>query len=360
MKIYLSSTYLDLKYHRAKVARALRKAGYEVVMMEEYVARDERVEFACQGDVVTCDVYVGIFAWRYGHIPKDNNPERLSVTEIEYTAAGTKPMTRLTFLLEEKARWPKTRKDKDLARVNNLRTRLKERCNGYFSTADGLTVEVLTALRIHESTRLVRQLEAVDIILKAQELGPSYMMNIRNKLGLLREAPFVELGLGPTPWWNTRLYLVAALAHELGQTRGLVFVDSVGQFLLMAPPSEICYRLALRWPALKQAYESFRQSVATLEGVADQIWRYPQFVSEALKADEQVAKHCLSERDLQYDLGIARDAEIVDVRAKNQRFLQQEILGRQTPFVALVRDGQLDGLADRGLLAERVAHAALS
>ena len=146
----------------------MRKAGYEVVMMEEYVARDERVEFACQGDVVTCDVYIGIFAWRYGHIPKDNNPERLSVTEIEYTAAGTKPMTRLTFLLEEKARWPKTRKDTDLARVNNLRTRLKERCSGYFSTADGLTVEVLTALRIHESTRLVRQLEAVDIILKAR------------------------------------------------------------------------------------------------------------------------------------------------------------------------------------------------
>lgn len=359
MKIYLSSTYLDLKHYRAKVARALRKAGYETVMMEEYVARDKRVEFACQGDVVNCDVYVGIFAWRYGHIPKGNNPERLSVTEMEYTAAGTKPMTRLTFLLKEKARWPKTRKDTDLARIKNLRTRLKERCSGYFSTADGLTVEVLTALRIYESTRLVQQIEAVDIILKAQKLGPSYMMNIKNKLGLLREEAFVELCLGPTPWWNTRLYLVAALAHEFGQTLGLVFVDSIGQFLLMAPPSEICYRLALRYPALKQAYENFRQSVATLEDVEDQIWRYPQFVSEALKEDEQVAKHCLSERDLQYDLGIARDAEIVDVRAKSQRYLQQEILGRQTPFVALVRDGQLDGLADRGLLAERVAQAAL-
>jgi len=62
------------------------------------------------------------------------------------------------------------------------------------------------------------------------------MMNIRNKIGLLREAPFVELGLGPTPWCNTRLYLVAALAHELGQTRGLVFVDSAGQFLLIGAP----------------------------------------------------------------------------------------------------------------------------
>jgi predicted ATP-grasp superfamily ATP-dependent carboligase len=62
MKIYLSSTYLDLVRHRAKVANSLRKAGYEVVMMEEYAARDQRVEFACMGDVNACDVYVGIFA----------------------------------------------------------------------------------------------------------------------------------------------------------------------------------------------------------------------------------------------------------------------------------------------------------
>lgn len=74
MKLYLSSTYIDLKRHRAILGRALRKSGYEVVMMEEYVARDQRVEFSCKGDVVACDVYVGIFAWRYGHIPSDTNP----------------------------------------------------------------------------------------------------------------------------------------------------------------------------------------------------------------------------------------------------------------------------------------------
>jgi len=74
MKLYLSSTYMDLKSHRATLARALRAAGYEVVMMEEYVARDQRVEFACTGDVVGCDVYLGVFAWRYGYVPDDANP----------------------------------------------------------------------------------------------------------------------------------------------------------------------------------------------------------------------------------------------------------------------------------------------
>jgi hypothetical protein len=63
--------------------------------------------------------------------------------------------------------------------------------------------------------------------------------------------------------------------------------------------------------------------------------------------------------DLEYELGIFRNAEVIDVREKGQLFLQQEILGRQTRYVALVRDGKLEGLVDRELLAERVAQAAL-
>ena len=278
---------------------------------------------------------------------------------MEYAAAGAKPMKRLTFLLEEKARWPKARKDADLTRISDLRARLQKQCCRYFSTADELAVEVLAALRVHESTRLAQQLKATDVILRAQELGPSYMMNIKDKLGLLGKAHFVELQIEPTPWWNTRLHLIAALAQEFGRTRGFVFVDRDGKFLLMASPSEICHRLAIRWPPLEQAYTQFRREVTAIENMEDELWRYPQFVSKAFGADEQVAKHSLSTHDLEYELGITRDAEVIDVREKDQRFLQREILGRQTRFAALVRDHRLEGLADRELLAQRVAQTAL-
>lgn len=338
---------------------ALRKAGYEVVMMEDYVARDQRVEFACKGDVVACDAYIGIFAWRYGHIPVDDNLERLSVTEMEYLAAGTKPMARLTFLVKERARWPNAQKDADLARINTLRDRLRKQCSAYFANADQLAVEVLAALRIFESTRLVRQLEAIDVMLKAQDLGTSYMLNIKHKLGLLTEEQFVEVKIGSTPWWNTRLYLVAALAHEFGRTRGLVFVDSDGKFLLMASPLEICHRLALRWPACRQTFTKFRGEVVTLEELEDKMWQYPQFVDEAFGEDEQVVKHCLTARDLEYELGISRDAETVNASDKGPHDLQREVLGRQTPFVALIRDHRLQGLVDRNLLAQRLAQAAI-
>jgi len=69
MKLDLSSTYKNLKDHRAFVAEYLRKNQHQVIMMEEYVARDQLVEFAYQGDVAKCDVYIGIFAWRHEHVP---------------------------------------------------------------------------------------------------------------------------------------------------------------------------------------------------------------------------------------------------------------------------------------------------
>ena len=41
-KVYVSSTFEDLKEHRARVKVALEKAGYDVACMEKYPAFDER------------------------------------------------------------------------------------------------------------------------------------------------------------------------------------------------------------------------------------------------------------------------------------------------------------------------------
>lgn len=67
-RVYVSSTFSDLEAYRAKVNEALRKAGYELVAMEDYPAFDERPLDKCLDDVASCDIYVGILAWRYGYI----------------------------------------------------------------------------------------------------------------------------------------------------------------------------------------------------------------------------------------------------------------------------------------------------
>ena len=61
-RIYVSSTYGDLREHREEVYRTLRKLGHDVVAMEDYVASDQRPLERCLDDVAACDPYVGISA----------------------------------------------------------------------------------------------------------------------------------------------------------------------------------------------------------------------------------------------------------------------------------------------------------
>ena len=89
-RIYVSATYGDLKEHREQVYRALRQLGHDAVAMEDYVAADQRPLDRCLADVAACDLYVGIFAHRYGYIPEQGNPQGRSITELEYRHAQAK------------------------------------------------------------------------------------------------------------------------------------------------------------------------------------------------------------------------------------------------------------------------------
>ena len=102
--IYLSSTYEDLKDFRSAVVHALRQSEYSVIAMEEYVATDQRPVDKCLGDVEKADIYVGLFAFRYGYIPpsEHNNPTRLSITEVELRHAQHHKKPCLTFLADQK------------------------------------------------------------------------------------------------------------------------------------------------------------------------------------------------------------------------------------------------------------------
>jgi hypothetical protein len=58
MRIYLSSTFVDLLEHRQAVARVLRQMGHEIIGMEEYVAEGARPLERCLADVANADLYV--------------------------------------------------------------------------------------------------------------------------------------------------------------------------------------------------------------------------------------------------------------------------------------------------------------
>ena len=104
-RVYVSSTFIDLVAYRAKVLERLRRSKSIVVAMEDYAAFDERPADKCLADVKGCDIYVGILAKRYGHVPADDNPDGLSITEMEYRQACDAECTRLIFQLDPDAPW---------------------------------------------------------------------------------------------------------------------------------------------------------------------------------------------------------------------------------------------------------------
>ena len=154
--VYLSSSYQDLKDHREAIYKALNQlSGVKVIAMEDYVARDDRPLAACLKDVADCDIYVGVFAWRYGFVPPESeNPQQRSITELEMEAATDKP--RLVFVLRQDAPWSMqltdqfTGENEGGARIRALRQRLlDERLATEFSDPMALASAVSNAVSNH-------------------------------------------------------------------------------------------------------------------------------------------------------------------------------------------------------------------
>lgn len=188
--IYLSSTYEDLKDHRAAVAQVLRRAGHTIIGMEDYAAYDERPRDKCVADVVRSDLYVGLFAWRYGFVPKDNNPSEASITQLEYQAADDGK--RLVFLLSKDAPWPPAHIDAFAAEDQGRRMReLREQLvlvhgTNFFVTPDELAGKVLAAVSSHAAKmvlpQVVRHMQRTQLgfVANVVELGISEAMGVRN------------------------------------------------------------------------------------------------------------------------------------------------------------------------------------
>jgi tetratricopeptide (TPR) repeat protein len=161
-RIYISSTYGDLKEHRDKVDRALRQLDHYPVAMEHYVAADQRPLAKCLEDVAACDIYVGIFAHRYGYIPDHDNPDGRSITELEYRHAQANGKPCLIFLLDEGAPWLPRWMDAHTGdgdqgrRIRALREELgRDHVVSFFKTPDELAQQASAAV-----TKLLTQLAA--------------------------------------------------------------------------------------------------------------------------------------------------------------------------------------------------------
>ena len=85
-RVYVSSTVADLRAERAAVFDWLRLARHQAV--DSYLPDSDTVRDSCLDDVAACDLYVLIAGHRYGFQPPSDNPEGLSITQLEFRRAG--------------------------------------------------------------------------------------------------------------------------------------------------------------------------------------------------------------------------------------------------------------------------------
>jgi len=95
-RVYISSTVADLEAERQAVMTWLVAADHQPV--HSYGPNSETVRESCLDDIDGCDLYVLILGHRYGFQPEEGNPEKLSITHLEFRRAEQSGIPRIALL----------------------------------------------------------------------------------------------------------------------------------------------------------------------------------------------------------------------------------------------------------------------
>ena len=103
IRAFVSSTYRDLKDHRAYVIERLTRGGIFVDPMEKWTAASDEPKTISQERVRDCQLCILLVGFRRGHVPEG---EVRSVTQLEYAEALRRGIEVLVFMANEQADWP--------------------------------------------------------------------------------------------------------------------------------------------------------------------------------------------------------------------------------------------------------------
>jgi hypothetical protein len=287
MRIFVSSTFDDLREYRAAAIRVLRQLGHEVVAMEDFVAGGAFPLNRVLDDVKRCDVYVGIFAWRYGFVPKFENvslpapaiagadPMKTSITHYEYLQAKASGLEILAFLLDENCAWPPHLVDgfasadptapRDNSAIRALRREFQlERIVATFTSPADVEARVSAAVTVAGMSKQVRVnlVQLSPPISTVPDSDP--FQGIRQSIRQVGQNRVLQIDLNMT-WWSTRLYLTAFLAERLTQVQRFVVAQGP-QFVGLLSTSTIVSTMAAGHVPLRAVHD---QLVARRETIVD-------------------------------------------------------------------------------------------
>jgi hypothetical protein len=382
--VYISSTFKDLVRHREAVGVALRRMGYTVVCMEDYVATDERTDARCKSDIAACDFYIGIIAQRYGWRPEAEGPP---ITELEFRQAQSqRDRTRcLLFLLDEEAPWPQKWIDalgtgesaaRDSKDLKKLCAELAPLSPKSFTTLEDLVREVMAAIHVEDERTWKRSLESeMSRIFAECRMVPSLapgalggykmylnssgkediIMLLQTTIRSLTQVRVVGVDLvSEGGWWPTRLLLLAGLLASYSSVERLVF-SAEGTYVGICKPLDVRRALVAHFPLFEKAFAESLPDVPGFDPAAD-IRRVVESFSEKLNGLEiatPVGAHIVS------GFRGFLDDRVRYVPHQSDMVRLAQILQQPHPHVAVEESGGATTILNRMELASRVATLAV-
>src|SRR5436305_3616695 len=144
--VMISSTARDLPEHRKEVLDACLRQGMFPSMMEHLPAVDSEAIATSLKMVDEADIYLGIFAHRYGYVPAGYT---ISITEMEYNRAVERNIPRLIFLMHDDhpIKAADVEKGEGAVKLATLKARLgTERVVNFFNSPADLRAHLINSL----------------------------------------------------------------------------------------------------------------------------------------------------------------------------------------------------------------------
>ena len=406
MLVYISATLLDLRPYRLAVERALLQLGHQPLGMESYVAEDNQPLEVCLRDVRRSELYIGIFAWRYGSeasadaLPEEFHdlPKNASVTEYEFTYALQLQKPRLLFLSAEDEAWLPgfidafTGAGDNGHKIKELRSKALQSQVAFFRTPEDLAAGVSAAVSRRELSVRVREdalgenhdfqaalrgvpgAPLVQITTQRPRskgatpsenaptlvTGDTRLVAIKTAITECQPGGVIQVDLQPGVWWVTRLYLLAALAAHFADDQQLLFRDESLRFLGLASARAARECLATLHPALVD----FDRSLSTmslppnLDSAVERVLESWESVMSKQGGELSIGG-AVRRQDVRKWLGErlqTRHIVLTDLQSTDRGM--QRLLEWPTRFVPVEQNSDLF-VADRGVLAEHIAALAL-
>lgn len=167
ISVFISSTSLDLTAYREKIQEIILKLGMHPIAMETFNPSDFNALQVCYDKLCECDIFVGVYAHRYGYAPdfsasyttiegeKRAGNGLTSITHLEYLWALERNMPLLLFVLSdtdatgELLDWPPAYVEAEPGKSQIKRfkaTLMNRHVVGFFHSPDHLAAQVATGL----------------------------------------------------------------------------------------------------------------------------------------------------------------------------------------------------------------------